>query len=100
MDGADDPVGLVETLVFCLDGCGLLLIAEDFDDLLACQHLAAHLPYAADQGLGYGVAAAFEPEGALVVEVEDEGLLGERRLVFFSAVQWQVSGQNIAQQRV
>ena len=76
------------------------IVADNLRRLAAGEHPSAIAPDGPDERVGHLVTASHDTVGTLVVEVHDEGMGGERGLVFLGGIERQVAYQHIGQQRV
>ena len=96
----DDDVAGQHFPAVHLHADGVRVIADDACHLLPCQDLAAITVDGVHQGRGDTVTAAPDTEGTLVVEVHDESMGGERRLVFLCRIERKVAYEDLRKHRV
>ena len=82
------------------DTIGLGIIANDGCYLVAGEHPAASRLNLVYEGLYQGVASAYEPVGAAIIEGGDKGVIGKGGLVFYSCVKRIFSGQYAGKQGI
>ena len=93
-------IGLQQFFTIHFDMRGMGIVAYDLRGLAACKHLSAIASDSLYQRGCHLITASHDTIGTLVVEVHDEGVSREWRLVFFGCIEWQITHQHLRQQRI
>ena len=78
----------------------MTVVADDARHLPTGEHLTFIASDGVGQRRGNLVTAAYNPVGALIIEIHDEGMGGEGCLVTLSSIERQVAHQHLSQEWV